>query len=200
MNGGAETASNASKDNSDDFWPSTIFHSLVMSIPNLLSAPETAEIAPLSILASLTSSANCHYTVTQTVVQAHCRAPAYGPRAHSKESRLIFICAASPEGGAKLWLDGEASDLVTGACIRLEAGSGISWCILNEGDEELIFLEFAQDVEDDAVFFPLAKSAGIEQEIQKICVDELAKTWWDQAPARKLGNYPANPRDVGSHA
>lgn len=128
----------------ETYWPSTIFHSLVMSIPNLLPAPETAEVAPLSILASLTSSINCKFTVTQTVLQPRCRAPAYGPRAHSSESRLLFVCAASPNGGAKLWLDGEVSHLVTGSCVRLMAGTGVAWCVLNEGDEELIFLECAE--------------------------------------------------------
>lgn len=115
-----------------------------MSIPNLLPRPETAEVAPLSILTSLTSSASCYFTVTQTVVLPHCRAPPYGPRAHSKEHRLLYICAALPNGGGKLWLDGDAIDLVTGSCIRLQAGTGQAWCVVNEGNEELIFLEFAQ--------------------------------------------------------
>lgn len=57
---------------------------------------------------------------------------------------MLFVCAASPDGGAKLWLDGVASELVTGSCVRLQAGTGLAWCVLNEGDEELIFLEFAQ--------------------------------------------------------
>lgn len=43
-----------------------------------------------------------------------------------------------------LWLDGEVAELVSGSCVRLEAGTGKAWCILNEGDEELIFLEFSQ--------------------------------------------------------
>jgi hypothetical protein len=131
-------------DTTKSFWPSTIFHSLVMSIPNMLPKPETAEVAPLSILTSLTSSASCHFTVTQTVVQPHCRAPPYGPRAHSLEHRLLYVCAALPNSGGKLWLDGDAINLVTGSCIRLRAGTGQAWCVINEGDEELIFLEFAQ--------------------------------------------------------
>lgn len=126
------------------FWPSSIFHSLVIGIPNELPAPETAEVAPLSILASLTAAASCRFTVTQTVLQPHCRAPAYGPRAHSHESHLLFVCAVSPDGGAKLWLDGEVSELIAGSCVRLQGGTGHAWCVLNESGDELIFLEFAE--------------------------------------------------------
>jgi uncharacterized cupin superfamily protein len=60
------------------------------------------------------------------------------------EHRLLYVCAALPNGGGKLWLDGDTIDLVTGTCIRLQAGTGQAWCVINEGNEELIFLEFAQ--------------------------------------------------------
>jgi len=82
--------------------------------------------------------------------------------------------------------------------VRLQAGTGLAWCILNEGDEELIFLEFAEDVDEDAVFFPLASSRNggtkaTEQDIRQRCMDELGKTWWEDAPLHKLGVYPAIP-------
>lgn len=116
-----------------------------MSMPNYLPWPDTAEVAPLSILSQLSASPG-NFTVTQTVLQPSTRGPAYGPRAHSKENRLLFIAAAlpGPEGGAKLWLDGRTQYVQTGTYVRLEAGTGISWCILNEGDEELIYLEFVE--------------------------------------------------------
>lgn len=114
-----------------------------MSMPNYLPPPDTAEVAPLSILAQL-SAAPGNFTVTQTVLQPSTRGPAYGPRSHSKESRLLFIAAALPGDGAKLWLDGHVRDIQTGTYVRLEAGTGISWCVLNEGDEEVIYLELVQ--------------------------------------------------------
>jgi len=169
-----------------------------MSIPNMLPKPETAEVAPLSILTSLTSSALCHFTVTQTVVPPYCRAPPYGPRAHSLEHRLLYVCAALPNGCGKFWLDGDAIDLVTGSCIRLQAGTGQAWCVVNEGDEELIFLEFAQDINEDSVYFPLAAVANgapkaIESEMRRRVAEEFGKAWWEDAPHCKLGSYSADP-------
>jgi len=171
----------------------------------MLPEPETAEVAPLSILASLTSSTSCHFTVTQTVVPAHCRAPPYGPRAHSVEHRLLYIVAALPDGGGKLWLDGDIIDVITGSCIRLQAGTGQAWCIINEGDEELIFLEFAQDASEDSVFFPLATATngapkGTESEMRQRVMVELGKAWWEDPPHRELALYPADPKRSIAHA
>ena len=117
-----------------EFWPSTIFHSLVMSIPNGLSPPDALETAYLSILSGLSS----RFSVCQIVLPPGSRSSS--PHAHSKEHHFIYIV----EGSGRLWLNGEIAQLRAGDCAGFCAGTGIAHCILNDGPDDLLFLEVGQ--------------------------------------------------------
>ena len=116
------------------FWPSTIFHSLVMSIPNDLPSPDALETAHLSIMTGLSS----RFSVCQIVLPPGSRSSP--PRAHSKEHQFIYIV----DGSGRLWLDGEIVQLKVGDCAGFCAGTGIAHCILNDGPDDLLVLEVGQ--------------------------------------------------------
>jgi len=59
---------------------------------------------------------------------------------------------------------------------------------LNNGPDDLLFLEVSQDFDDDQVFYPLDKEKG-----QQLVV-EAGRTWWDDAPKHRLG--PQEPFPV----
>jgi len=160
------------------FWPPTIFHSLVMSIPNGLSRPDSLETAHISILSGLSS----RFSVCQIVLPPGSRSSP--PRAHSKEHKFVYIVG----GSGHLWLNGEIVPLKAGHCAGFCPGSGIAHCILNNGPDDLLFLEVSQDFDDDQVFYPLDKEKG-----QQLVV-EAGRTWWDDAPKHRLG--PQEPFPV----
>lgn len=50
------------------------------------------------------------------------------------------------------------------------------------------------------MFFPLAATLNggtetTERDMQQKCIDELGKTWWEDAPRHLLGAYPTFTQD-----
>lgn len=113
------------------FWPSKIFHSLVMVMPNMMEPPFAHELGILSLLMSLSG----RISVSQRILPSDvCSSP---PTAHSAKT-FVYV---GVEGKGRLWKDGVTEPFEQGQFFATQGGTGTLYCILNEGNDDFIYLE-----------------------------------------------------------
>ncbi|MBS0355653.1 MAG: cupin domain-containing protein [Proteobacteria bacterium] len=70
--------------------------------------------------------------------------------AHSRQDEFIYVLSGFPT----LRTDEGETRLEPGMCAGFRAGSGDAHCLVNSGDEEVVYLEVGDRTEGDAVSYP----------------------------------------------
>lgn len=70
--------------------------------------------------------------------------------AHSRQDEFIYVLSGTPT----LRTDDGETRLEPGMCAGFRAGSGDAHCLVNLGEEEVVYLEVGDRVEGDAVSYP----------------------------------------------
>lgn len=70
--------------------------------------------------------------------------------AHSKQDEFIYIIAGRPT----LLTDAGKTQLEPGMCAGFQAGTGNGHCLINEGSEDVLYLEVGDRSAGDTVFYP----------------------------------------------
>lgn len=70
--------------------------------------------------------------------------------AHSKQDEFIYIIAGRPT----LLTDAGKTQLEPGMCAGFKAGTGNGHCLINEGSEDVLYLEVGDRRAGDTVFYP----------------------------------------------
>ncbi|KAF8340534.1 uncharacterized protein EI90DRAFT_3035916, partial [Cantharellus anzutake] len=160
------------------FWPSKIFHSLVMTMPNMMEPPFGYELGALTLLMSLSG----RMSVSQIVLPPNaCASP---PTAHTRTIMYVAI-----EGEGRSWESGTTESFGEGQFLVVPGGTGILHCIFNEGDDDFIYLEIEYNGGEDKIFrFPGDDGAKRE------AIDS-GEIWWDSAPQHQLGTESYIPSE-----
>lgn len=69
---------------------------------------------------------------------------------HSRQDEFIYVLSGFPT----LRTDEGETRLEPGMCAGFRAGSGDAHCLVNSGDEEVVYLEVGDRTEGDAVSYP----------------------------------------------
>ncbi len=103
------------------------------------------------------------------------------PHAESDEEEFVYVI----EGAVDAWIDGEIHRLVAGDLAAFPAGTGICHCFINNSGEDALLLAGGEAAKaSNRIVYPLNPSRR---------ADLKAGDWWDDAPARELGEHDGLP-------
>ncbi len=100
-------------------------------MPNMMEPPFAYELGILTLLMSLSG----RMSVSQIVLPPDSCSSL--PTAHSAKT-LLYVAV---EGRGRLWKDGVTEPFEQGQFLAMRGGTGTLCCILNEGDNDFIYLE-----------------------------------------------------------
>lgn len=104
------------------------------------------------------------------------------PHAHQDEEEFVYVL----EGEVDAWIDGERHRMCVGDFAAFPAGTGIAHTLINDGTQEAVVLVGGEkSVPPSRVCYPLNPERRETM---------AAGRWWDDAPARPIGDAPAHPR------
>lgn len=99
------------------------------------------------------------------------------PHAEETEEEFVYVI----EGEVDAWIDGNLHRMIAGDLAAFPAGTGISHCFINNTDREALLLVGGEAAKsDNRIVYPLNPSRR---------VDLPVSSWWDDAPARRLGSH-----------
>jgi uncharacterized cupin superfamily protein len=103
------------------------------------------------------------------------------PHAESDEEEFVYVIA----GTVDAWIDGRLHPMAAGDLVAFPAGTGIAHAILNNGDAEALLLVGGEASKSgNRIVYPLAPARR---------ADMRPSSWWDDAPARALGDHDGLP-------
>ena len=103
------------------------------------------------------------------------------PHAESDEEEFVYVV----EGTVDCWADGRVHGMVAGDLAAFPAGTGISHCFINNGNEDVLLLVGGEASKDtNRIFYPLNPSRR---------ADMGTADWWHDIPARELGGHDGLP-------
>ncbi|WP_418318328.1 cupin domain-containing protein [Piscinibacter sakaiensis] len=103
------------------------------------------------------------------------------PHAEENEEEFVYLLS----GEVDAWIDGELYRMTAGDLAAFPAGTGISHCFINNGEQEAVLLVGGEArVPGSRVFYPLNPSRR-----QDMSPDD----WWSDVPARELGGHDGLP-------
>jgi uncharacterized cupin superfamily protein len=70
--------------------------------------------------------------------------------AHSQQDEFVYVLAGSPT----LYTDAARTELHPGMCAGFRAGAGDGHCLVNETDDEVVYLEVGDRTPGDQVTYP----------------------------------------------
>ena len=104
------------------------------------------------------------------------------PHAEEQEEEFVYVIA----GEVDAWIDGHLHRMTAGDFAAFPAGTGISHCFMNNGDQEAMLLVGGEPAKPaNRIFYPLNSSRR---------VDLGPSEWWDDVPVRELGPHDGVPK------
>jgi uncharacterized cupin superfamily protein len=101
------------------------------------------------------------------------------PHAESAEQEFVYVIEGAPD----VWLDGRLYRLGSGDAVGFPAGTGISHTFLNNTDAEVRLLVVGERPKpENRIVYPRNPERR-----------PLRDDWWDNAPARDLGDHDGLP-------
>jgi len=144
-----------------------------------MEPPFAYEIGILTLLMSLSG----RMSVSQIVLPPDsCSTP---PTAHS-EKTLVYVAV---EGRGLFWKDGVTEPFEQGQFLTTQGGTGSLCCILNEGDDNFIYLEIENNGVGDRIFRLPGDGTAKKQAI------DGGDAWWEEPPKRQLGTEKYIPSE-----
>jgi len=142
-----------------------------MVMPNMMEPPFSHELGILSLLMSLSG----RISVSQRVLPSDtCSFP---PTAHSAKT-FVYV---GVEGRGRLWKDGATEPFEQGQFFATQGGTGTLYCILNEGNDDFIYLEIEHICIEDRIF-----RLPADETTKKEAID-AGEAWWEEPPKHQLG-------------
>ena len=103
------------------------------------------------------------------------------PHAEELEEEFVYVIA----GEVDAWIDGHLHRMTAGDFAAFPAGTGISHCFMNNGDQEATLLVGGEPTKPaNRIFYPLNPSRR---------VDLGPSEWWEDVPAHQLGPHDGMP-------
>ena len=101
------------------------------------------------------------------------------PHAESAEQEFVYVIEGAPD----VWLDGRLHRLAPGDAVGFPAGTGLSHTFLNNSDAEVRLLVVGERPKpENRIVYPRNPERR-----------PLRDDWWDDAPARDLGDHDGLP-------
>jgi uncharacterized cupin superfamily protein len=103
------------------------------------------------------------------------------PHAEEDEEEFVFVL----EGEVDCWIDGAIHRMGPGDLAAFPAGTGISHCFINNGDQEARLLVGGEAPKSHSrIYYPLHPSRR---------QDMTWSEWWDEVPRRPQGGHDGLP-------
>ncbi len=107
------------------------------------------------------------------------------PHAESTEEEFVYVIEGTPD----LWLDGHLHRLRPGDGVGFPAGTGIAHTFINNSSAEVHLLVVGETMKpDNRIVYPRNPERRT-----------MIPHWWDEAPAREMGDHDGMPDAVRTH-